>query len=138
MADKYNGERYYDKTAYLAMKKLDEDLRVARFRPVVYICSPYRGNEDENSLKAQYYCRFAVESGAIPIAPHIYFTQFMYDDRPEEREAAIFMNKVLLSKCHELWLFGENVTEGMKRELGWAENRGMKIRKFTEDLEEII
>lgn len=72
----------------------------------------------------------------LPITPHIYFTQFMDDTVFEERETAIFMNLVLMSKCVELWVFGDTISAGMKAEIERAERKHMKIRYFTEELEE--
>ena len=60
----------------------------------------------------------------------------MNDNIPEERETAIFMNIILLSKCAELWVFGDTVSSGMKAEIERAKRRHMKIRYFTEGLEE--
>ena len=128
-----NAEGYPDPTSYQALRKVRKE---ASYRPLVYICSPYRGNEHTNSLKAQYYSRFAVKLGYLPITPHIYFPQFMRDEVKEERETAMFMNHILFGKCHELWVFGKCISEGMQRELGWAKKAGKKIRYFNEDLEE--
>ena len=52
----------------------------------------------KNQENARTYCRFAVEAGCVPIAPHIYFTQFMNDNDHKERDLALFMDIVLLSK----------------------------------------
>lgn len=60
----------------------------------------------------------------------------MNDNIPEERETAIFMNIILLSKCAELWVFGDTVSSGMKAEIERAKRKHMKIRYFTEELEE--
>lgn len=104
--------------------------------PIVYICSPYSGDTERNIKNAKRYSRFAVDKHYLPIAPHIYFTQFMDDDIPEERDTAIFMNWVLMSKCVELWVFGENISAGMKAEIDRAKRKHMRIRYFTEELEE--
>ena len=133
--NKLNAEGYPDPTCYAALTNIGKEEKL-QFRPLVYICSPYRGDIYENTLRAQWYARFAVEKGYLPIAPHIYFTQFMDDDKPREREIAIFMNKVLLGKCKELWVFGDVISEGMQGEIRCAEHRAMVIRYFTEDLEE--
>jgi hypothetical protein len=66
----------------------------------------------------------------------IYFTQFMDDDIPAERDTAIFMNLVLMSKCAEVWVFGSTVSSGMKAEIDRAKRKHMKIRYFSEELEE--
>ena len=63
------------------------------------------------------YCRFAVDTGYVPIAPHIYFPQFMNDRSSRERELTLFMAAILPSKCTELWVFGEEITGGMSIEI---------------------
>ena len=113
-----NSEGYYDPTAYEALTKIEKEAKALRaFRPVVYICSPLAGDMLKNQENARTYCRFAVEAGCVPIAPHIYFTQFMNDNDRRERDLALFMDIVLLSKCAELWVFGEKITSGMSIEI---------------------
>lgn len=131
---KFNSEGYYDPTTYEALSKVEREEKVARYRPLVYICSPFSGDVSGNIERAKKYSRYAVDSKAIPIAPHLLFPQFMDDDT--ERELALFMDMVLLGKCEELWVFGELVTEGMSAEIAKAKRKNMKIRYFTEDCEE--
>ena len=87
-----------------------------------------------NTLKARKYSRFAVDQGAIPIAPHLLFPQFLKEET--ERELAMQMNMVLLAHCLELWVFGSFISEGMEMEIERAKQKRMKIRYFTEDLKE--
>ena len=54
----------------------------------VYICSPCRGDYENNIQRAKEFSRAAVERGCIPVTPHIYLTQFMDDTVPAERELA--------------------------------------------------
>ena len=134
----YNSEGYYDPTAYEALMTIEKEAKALRaFRPVVYICSPLAGDVERNKEKARTYCRFAVDSGCIPIAPHIYFTQFMNDANRKERDLALFMDIVLLSKCAELWVFGDMATNGMSIEIEKAKRKGQLIRYFTERCEEV-
>ena len=83
---------------------------------VVFVCSPFQGKK-ENIEKAKKYCRMLVDMGYIPIAPNIYFSQFMDDLNPVDRRKALEMNKKLLEFCDELWIFGEEITEGMREEI---------------------
>jgi len=83
---------------------------------LIFVCSPFQGKK-ENIEKAKKYCRYVLELGYIPIAPHIYFPQFMDDSKPEERRRALEMNKKLMEFCDELWVFGDEITEGMKEEI---------------------
>ena len=139
MANLYNGERYIDPTAYQALTNIERkersDRRKAIYRPVVYICSPYSsGDIEQNLINARKYSRFAVDKGAIPIAPHLLFPQFMSEKT--ERELAMFMNKVLITKCSELWVFGNNYTAGMNAEIIYAIRKDKPIHYFNENMEE--
>ena len=108
-----------------------------KFRPLVYICSPYSGDVSVNTEKTKEYCRFAVEEGQIPLAPHLMYPAFMHDDDPEERELAIFMDIVLLGKCQELWVFGDEISAGMSKEIDVAKKRRQPIRYFNSACEEV-
>lgn len=101
------------------------------FRPVVYICSPYRGDTEKNTENAEKYCRVAIKKKAIPFAPHLLYPHFMDEER--DRDLALFMGMVMLDKCAEVWVFGDTITEGMRGELERAERRSKTIRYFTVD-----
>lgn len=131
----YNSEGYKDPVPYEAIKAIEREERKSNYRPLVYICSPFSGNEEWNSIKARKYSRFAVDIGVIPIAPHLLFPQFM--DETTERELAMFMNMVLLRRCEELWVFGDRISEGMAAEILRAKQKRMTIRYFTEDYREV-
>ena len=137
-ADPRNSEGYADPTAYEAMLAIERDERKAlrAFRPIVYICSPYAGDVEANVAAARRYSRFAVESGCIPIAPHLLFPQFMDDRDPHERELGLFFGNALMSKCSEVWVFGDRVSEGMAAEIRRARWKNYRLRYFTEGLEE--
>lgn len=133
-----NSEGYYDPTAYEALSNIEREAKAVRsFRPVVYICSPLSGDIESNQAKARSYCRFAVDSGYIPIAPHIYFPQFMNEHSPKERNLALFMDMVLLTKCAEVWVFGDTISRGMSVEMEKARRKGQPIRYFTENCMEV-
>lgn len=136
---KFNHEGYYDPTTYRAFKNIDKDeKRKARFRPIVYICSPYVGsNKEKNIANAQRYCRFAVDSGFLPIAPHLYFTQFMDDGNGCDHNTATFMNTVLMTKCAEVWVFGGTISNGMAAEIRRAEATQKPVRYFTARCKEV-
>ena len=140
MASLYNAEGYLSPTEHEALTRIEKVEKAARkaadFRPIVYICSPYSGDTKKNIENARKYSRFAVDKHYLPIAPHLLFTQFMNDEIPEERETAIFMNFVLMSKCAEMWVFGDVISAGMQAEIKHAKYKHMKIRYFTEEMEE--
>lgn len=80
---------------------------------LVYLCSPLRGNYEENMKRATEYCKTASELGVIAFAPHLYFTQFYRDTIPEEREKGLQLGLAMLDKCEELWVMGNRITQGM-------------------------
>ena len=139
--NKYNAEGYYDPTTYEALLNIHRDeytkRREQNFRPLVFICSPYAGDIQNNTAKAQCYCRFAVDSGYIPLAPHLLYPQFMDESDRQQRELGLFFGLVLMSKCRELWVFGDNVTQGMLCEIKKATSRGMKIRWYDDYCREV-
>ena len=135
--NKFNSEGYYDSTTYEALSSIENEERSLRtFRPIVYICSPYAGDVETNVQKARRYCRFAVDKGYIPIAPHLLFTQFLNDDNPKERQLGIFFGNAVMSKCSEVWVFGEHISNGMEAEIKRAKLKTYRLRYFNEDLEE--
>ena len=138
MADYKNAEGYPDPTAFGAFCAIEKEEKALRaFRPIVYICSPYAGDIENNTAAARRYSRFAVESGYIPITPHLLFPQFLNDSDPKERELGLFFGNAILSKCAEMWVFGERISEGMETEIKRATWKGHRIRYFSETCEEV-
>jgi hypothetical protein len=88
------------------------------YKPMVYICSPYAGDIEGNTQKAKRYCRMAADHDCIPIAPHLYFPQFMSEET--ERDEALYNGLILLSKCDEIWICGERISAGMQLEMKQA------------------
>ena len=120
-----NPEGYPDPTPHEALTKI---LREKKFMPLVYICSPYRGDTENNTRKAREYCRYALKQNAIPFAPHLLYPQFMNDE-----ELALFMGKVMLDKCAEVWVFGETISSGMKGEIDRARSKKKVIKYFNKE-----
>ena len=136
---KYNSEGYHDPTVYEALSNIEKEEKAARriYRPLVYICSPYAGDVERNVNMARVYSRFAVKNTCIPLAPHLLYPQFMDDGSPAERELALFMGLVLLTKCEQVWVFGGVISAGMAVEIAKAEKKKIPVRYFTEELEEM-
>ena len=87
---------------------------------LVFVCSPLRGERPYTTAK---YNR------NIPITPHLYFSNFMDDQKPEDRKRGQEMGRELLRLCDEVWVFDENGTsEGMRAEIEQASRDGKPIR----------
>ena len=80
---------------------------------------------------------FCGKDACIPLAPHLFFPQFMDDVVPAERSLAMFMGMVLLGRCEQVWVFGSAISAGMAAEIEKAEKRDMVIRYFTENCKEV-
>ena len=95
------------------------------------------GNKEKNIANAQRYCRFAVDSGCLPLAPHLYFPQFMDDSDGHDHNTAMFMNMILMTKCAEVWVFGNNITKGMAAEIRRANETQKPVRYFSNKCKEV-
>lgn len=97
---------------------------------LVYICSRYKDDPDWNVQKAQEYCREAMElwSDVLPLAPHVYFTQFLDDRVERERALGLAAGISLLDMCDELWVYGlDNPSVGMAAEIEHAREHGIPV-----------
>lgn len=101
----------------------------------IFICSPYRGDIEKNKVVAQNVCRVAVHLGFIPIAPHLFFTQFLRDYVEEERLKGISCGLELIDICSELWIIGNKITEGMQMEISHARRLNIPIKFVPVNLE---
>lgn len=102
---------------------------------LVYICSPLRGDIERNISSANRYCWFAATQSAVPIAPHIMFTGFLDDTILDERQMGMRLGRELLSRCDELWVFGDRLSAGMEDELKAAQQMKLPIRYFNDKCE---
>jgi len=106
----------------------------------VFICSPLRPTtkscRDEelqaNLERAKKACKIAVTLGFLPLAPHLYFTQFLDDENEQQREKGMAYGMEWLEQCDEVWVFGSKVSTGMKAEIKRAEELGKTVRMLPE------
>ncbi|WP_077316386.1 DUF7768 domain-containing protein [Listeria monocytogenes] len=135
-----NSEGYYDPTSHAALTNVTRGEKAAAkaaFKPLVYICSPFSGDIENNNKRTRAFCRFALDKGNIPLAPHLLFPQFMDDSNEKERELAIFMDIILMGKCQEVWVLGDVISRGMSIEIEKAKKRRQPVRYFNKDFEEV-
>ena len=92
---------------------------------IIFVSSPYAGNIEENTKAARKYCRYVVEQGHTPIAPHLFFPQFL--NEKTERLLGIQMGLHLLDFCDEIWVFGKP-SHGMMTEITYAEENGIPVK----------
>lgn len=98
----------------------------------VYICSPYRAADstqlDRNIDYAQALTKQAIEAGLAPITPHLYMTQCLSEDKPEERAAGMAAGLTLLKSC-DFVIVGVKygISEGMSAEIAAADAAGIEV-----------
>ena len=112
----------------------DIDLPVRK----VFVCSPYAGCVKENVHNARMYSRFVFLCGCMPITPHLMYPRFLEDKDIKERDAGIQMGLILLDFCNEIWVFGQRISHGMRREIAYAEAHGIQIRYFSDTCQEVV
>ncbi|AEY67570.1 DUF4406 domain-containing protein [Clostridium sp. BNL1100] len=98
---------------------------------LVYICSLYAGNIQENIKFARAACRHAIEKNCAPIAVHLLYPQLLDDAIPAEREHGIRMGLWVLAVCDELWVCGERISQGMNYEIEEAKRLGIPIKTIS-------
>lgn len=143
--NKFNSEGYVDLTTYYALRNIERENRIKRaeqkakfgYRPLVFICSSYAGDIELNIQRARRYSRFAVSKNCIPFAPHLLFPQFVEESDEYSRQLGIFMGKVILKKCKEVWVFGNKITSGMAEEIRKAKHLNIPVRYFNDKCEEV-
>lgn len=97
-----------------------------------YICSPYRAADsaqlDRNIDYAQALTKQAIEAGLAPITPHLYMTQCLNEDKPEERAAGMAAGLTLLKIC-DFVIVGVKygISEGMSAEIAAADAAGIEV-----------
>ena len=97
----------------------------------VYICAPLGGDVDMNLQKVKEYTRYALMCGMAPVVPHFY-ALCMNDNIPKEREIGMAAGLSLLWFCDEMWIFGDEETEGMKSEIQFCRNLNIRTRKIRD------
>lgn len=121
------------KNSYAEPKKPKRKMPTKR----VFVCSPLKGSIEKNIARAEIYSRFAFDSGFVPITPHIYFPRFLDDTDKDERVAGLRYGLEEMWRCKQLWVFGLNITEGMRAEIELAKALKIPVRYFDSDMEEI-
>ena len=111
-----NAEGYADPTAFGAFCAIEKKKKKLSGHSGPSYISAVRMPEMSNAtlLPPDACSRFAVDAGYIPIAPHLLFPQFLDDNKPKERELGLFFGNAILSKCAEMWVFGDRISEAWR------------------------
>ncbi len=129
----------------------------------VYICHPYSDNPESNRARVENICSKIIDNHwlngvgpkAVPVAPQLFLAdiipqrlcehtddaQLSHLERVEIQsrrayEAAMQVCLHYVSISDELWVFGDQITEGMAREIEYASAVAMTIRVFRSGFED--
>ena len=103
----------------------------------VYVCSPLSASSwddiKKNMQKASEYASLVrMELGCRAIAPHSFLPDYLDDNIPVEREAAIKIGLYLLEMSKAIVVCGDKITEGMKGEIEKAKEWGIPVYSLIE------
>jgi hypothetical protein len=103
----------------------------------VFVCSPMKGDVEKNLKLAKFAARVLIGTGYIPIAPHLYFPQFLDDNDQYERIKGIKMGVELMKECDRMWIIGTTITNGMEYEINEAKKAKVPALLYDEKLRQI-
>ncbi|HSK68254.1 MAG TPA: DUF4406 domain-containing protein [Candidatus Limnocylindria bacterium] len=104
--------------------------------PRVFISSPYSGDVGRNQELARRFLRLAIEQGFAPIAPHLLYPQVLDNDDPANYDLGMALGLRWLETCDEMWVCGDTVSKGMGMEMAYAQENGIRTRRFGSDFAE--
>ena len=87
---------------------------------LIYVCSPE--DETKNPAQTKFACYLISKHGHVPIAPRLYFPQFIHNNTESLRNE-------LLSICDQMWVIG-SATDSMKDEMEMALQEHIPIEHF--------
>lgn len=94
----------------------------------VFICSRYAGDIVKNEATAERLCHMAAMQGVAPFAPHLFYTRFLDNKNPQERDLGLISGRAFLEACDELWVYrGDGVSSGMCGDIDYANDLGKPI-----------
>lgn len=99
----------------------------------VFICSPLSNPDPRvvqaNIARAHRLAYLACTLGEVAaFAPHGFYTAFLDDSDPEEREIGLHAGQRFLEICDELWCWDRlGITGGMQEEITYAEMWDVKV-----------
>lgn len=100
-------------------------------KKIIFVCSPLRGDIEKNIQNTKQFCKFVLDQGHIPYAPHLFFTQFLNEYEEKERNMGIEAGKEMIKHCDELWNFtgyDNCLSQGMELENKEAKRLNIPIK----------
>ena len=97
---------------------------------LIYVASPYAGDVKKNTEFAKRACRHVLlEQGHAFFAPHLLYPAILGDYKPEQRQLGLDMGLAILSRCDEVWCYGDHISLGMHFEIEEAGRLQIPVRR---------
>lgn len=104
----------------------------------VYICHPIRGDKLSNLKKILKIVRTINLNmpNIVPLTNYFADCLALCDEVEEERNKGLYNDIKLLQSgiVDEVWVFGDEITEGMQIEIDTAKERGIPIKYVREEV----
>ncbi|GEM_PF-6188196 len=100
---------------------------------IAYIIHPLKGDEhftlEQNIERVRGICKNLYSKRLMPIAVHLYFTQFMDDTKKEDRELGLEFDLEILRRgfINKILACGHKVSTGMNLELNVIRERTLPL-----------
>lgn len=99
----------------------------------VFVCSRYAGDTEANTIRAKAICRYVVDIGNVPFAPHLLFPQFM-NEHGGDRYTGINLGLSYLEVCDMILVdTSQGISEGMSIEIAHAVLHNIEIVRIEAD-----
>lgn len=97
----------------------------------VYICAPLTDQPTIDLAQAKRYAEYALKCGTAPVVPHFY-AECISGTCKQLRELIQATALSLIWVCDEVWVFGDQLTDGMSAEIHHAKLLNINIRTFSD------
>ena len=99
---------------------------------IIYVASPYAGDIQKNTEFAKRACRHVMEHGHAFFAPHLLYPTILDEHQLEQRQLGLDMGLAMLSRCDELWCYGDHISHGMMAEIAEAQRLNIPTRRVMQ------
>lgn len=95
-----------------------------------FVCSPFSGDVASNLVYAKDCAKLTLSMGYVPVAPHMYYPQFLDDNDEYERDLGLQLGRqAMLERCCCCLCFEDNgISEGMKGDIAFAQENNIPVK----------
>lgn len=130
-------------TRFQINKAYETRLKWSQEKPRVYVCSPLGALDaagiKQNMLAARVYTDTIEKTfDVVAKAPHAWLPEFLDDHNPNERKIAVEVGVNMLRTADAIFVCGDRISPGMKKEITLAKDLGITIQSFNSAIEKEI